>query len=253
MSDLKNLIPSVASAQSILTALAQKSDTAKGLAASSCTSISTTYRILKTLETRDWVRQLDGGRYELSAGLLPLLTHLHSMERLLAAAQPILDELAGRLEVTAKLSLRQGDQQVTVAVGMPRIPIAVLVPPNVPYPVVQASTGAVLLAGLPDAEWRGIAERTPSQDWRHDCMEKLVERIRQCREHGRVENLRYNPMGLDSMAVPVYIDGHRMALSIIGFRETFSDEQLPNLRNGLLAARENLQPSKDMAQAVATS
>ena len=51
----------------------------------------------------------------LSVGLLPLLQPLREVEDLAGTVQPVLDELALRFGLTAKVSVRQGDFAVTAA------------------------------------------------------------------------------------------------------------------------------------------
>ena len=76
---------------------------------------TTCYRLLRSLVARDWVRPLPGGGHALSVGLLPLLQPLREVEDLAGVVQRVLDELALRSGLTAKVSVRQGDDAVTVA------------------------------------------------------------------------------------------------------------------------------------------
>ena len=245
MSLNRNQIPSLQSAMLVLETLAKGPRSTSELALRTDTTTSTCYRILKTLEARDWVLARTSGGFEISLGLLQLLKPLAALERFLEQVQPQLDELAHRFEVTVKLSIRRDDEQLTVASGQPNVPLSVLAQVGVPYPVVQASSGAALLAGLPDDEWQAIASRAAPQDWRHDTYEILEERIGQCRREGMIENFGFNPMGLDSIATPVHAQGRYLALSIIGFHDQLAHARIPEMKEALAATRQSLEEGGD--------
>ena len=107
----KHTIPAVCKAMELLGLLAEEhgETTTKALALRLGVPRTTCYRLLRSLVARDWVRPLPGGGHALSVGLLPLLQPLREVEDLAGAVQPVLDELALRSGLTAKVSVRQGD------------------------------------------------------------------------------------------------------------------------------------------------
>lgn len=203
-------------------------------------STSTCYRILKTLEAAGWVRGDRENGYRVAAGLLRVLGPLSVLQEMAAAAGPLLNELSHRTGMTVKLSVRQESDQVTLAAGQPRVPLAVLAPVGVPYPVVQAASGAVLLSPLRDTDIEQIIARTSEKDWRHDTREICRQRIAQCRETGLVENIGHNPMGLDAIACPIDLSCGHLALTLIGLRGEMDADRLPSLRKELCAGRDQL-------------
>lgn len=203
-------------------------------------SPSTCYRILKTLEGAGWIRGDRENGYRVATGLLRVLGPLSLLQEMASTAGPLLNELSRRTGMTVKLSVRQGREQVTLAAGQPRVPLAVLAPVGVPYPVVQAASGAVLLSHLRDADIEQIMARTPEEDWRHDTPAICRQRIEQCRETGLVENIGHNPMGLDAIACPIDSPCEHLALTLIGLHGEMDADRLPTLRNELCAGRDQL-------------
>ena len=75
---------------------------------------STMYRMLETFSQEDWVRKTDGGQYELSFGLLPLLQPLMRHELLIETVRDAMLALGRDTGLTTKLSGRQGNLDVTL-------------------------------------------------------------------------------------------------------------------------------------------
>nr|MDA3872569.1 hypothetical protein [Kiritimatiellia bacterium] len=197
--------------------------------------------ILKTLEAAGWVRGDRENGYRVATGLLRILGPLSVIQEIATASGPVLNELSSCTGMTAKLSVRQGMDQVTIAAGQPRVPLAVLAPVGVLYPVVQAASGAVLLSHLRDTDIENIIAHTSNIDWGHDAPEFLWQRIAQCRKSGVVENIGHNPMGLDAIACVIDHPREHLALTIIGLHGELDDEQLPRLRTELCSGRDRLQ------------
>ncbi|MEX2606486.1 MAG: helix-turn-helix domain-containing protein [Kiritimatiellia bacterium] len=238
-----NFIPSVEKAIGIMNCLGEEKAsplTTSVLANRVGASVSTCYRILKTLESAGWVRGDRENGYRVSTGLLRVLGPLNVIREIATLAGPILNALSARTGMTAKLSVRQGRDQVTIAAGQPRVPLAVLAPVGVPYPVVQAASGAVLVAHLKDAEINKMIDHTSAADWGHDAPENLWQRIAQCRETGVVENIGHHPMGLDAIACAIEHPRERLALTLIGLHGEMNNAQRPLLRKDLCAVRDEL-------------
>ncbi len=210
------------------------------LARATGASQSTVYRILKTLERADWIRLRDDGGHALGAGLLGLVCEHDDLARIAALAQPQLDALARDFQVTAKLSVRQGQEQLTLAVGQPRVPIAILAPVGVPFPVVHAASGAALLSGLDADELETLISRTPAEHWHHEQPDALRRRVAACQSDGWCANLGVHPQGIDALAAPVRAGPLPLALSLIGHRGDFREEVLPHQSRRLRNAARGL-------------
>jgi len=240
---IKNQIPVLEKSIRLLQLISGDEDSANSssLAKRMGMSQSTCYRILKTLEKADWICQGKRGGYRISFGLFPLLQPLMDLQRIAEIAQPVLDELARKCQMSAKLCARQDRRQVTVAAGKPQTPISILASVGMPYPVVVAASGAALLARLNDEDLECLIATTPAEDWQHDNPAKLRERVRQCRDKGMCENIGHHPQGIDALACPVEFSRMPLSLSLIGLRGDFGYTVLPDLRELLVMARRSLE------------
>jgi IclR family transcriptional regulator, negative regulator of allantoin and glyoxylate utilization operons len=229
-------VPAVDRAIAAMQAIAagQGSGNSSSLAKHLGISQASCYRILKTLEDADWIQRDEVHGYRLSTGLLPVVTPLMPMARIADAVSGILDDLARETQLTIKCCAQQGRQQVTIAAAQPRIPISILAPIGVPYPVVQAASGAALLYQVNDLD-RLIAE-TPNEDWQHDNPDKLRERIAQCQRDGYCDNIGWHPQGIDAIAAPITGGGQPLALSCIGLHGSFATDRLKGLHHLLQQA-----------------
>lgn len=108
---------------------------------------SIAYRMLRTLEDHRLVTRDPQGRWTPGPGLALLAQRV--VPHLRVAAHPVLQLLAERLEMTAFLVVRDGDEAVTVAVVEPGSAQAhVTYRPGGRHPVILGAPGLALLAGV---------------------------------------------------------------------------------------------------------
>jgi DNA-binding IclR family transcriptional regulator len=235
-------VPAVQKAVAILRLIAEgrASTSSTALARRLNASQSTCYRILKTLEAEGLIQPHEGG-YKLATGLLPLVRPLTDLRQIVEQAQPILDALADRTDMTAKLCVRQNSDQVAIAVAQPLVPLGILAPVGVSYSVVRAAAGAVLLAGEKDEEIEQIIRQMPENAWQFETPDDLWARIRQCRETGIIENIGTHPRGIDAIACPVETRLGRVALTLICPRGELTEKVLPRRHQELRKAKVHLE------------
>ena len=240
---IQNRIPAVEKTIAILQLIASESAgaTSKAIAAEAGASPSTCYRILKTLEDASWICQDDYGGFHIGHGLLPIVEPLSMTRQIIRTARPILERLARELKLTVKLCAAQGEDQVTIAVGSPEIPLGILSPVGIPYPIVEAVTGSALLAHLDQEELEKLIARTPPSHWQHVQPDELRERIQQCKERGWCQNIGTHPQGIDAIACPIETREMRLALGMIGLRGDFSETMLSRFKRELLGLRKTLE------------
>lgn len=206
------------------------------LARSVDVSQPTCYRILKTLEAFDWIRPNDEKGYDLSLGLLPLTRGMARFDRYAQSIQPILDDLARDLELTAKLSVRVAAEQVSIGVAQPMRLYAAAAPVGTRYPVVLGASGAALLAALPDDQIEDLIEATTAKDWAHDSADGLRDRIKVIRKRHVCENLGNHPQGIDTISAPVVDSPIACAITLVGLRGDIRKGTLASQRRALLQA-----------------
>ena len=240
---LQNRVPAVEKAIRIMQYIAGDGAglTTKVIASQVEASTSTCYRILKTLEVAGWISQDELGGFHLGNGLLPMVDALSGQQRIVQIARPVLEQIAREWKLTVKLAAAQGNDQVTIAVGSPEVPMGILAPVGIPYPVVEAVTGAALLSHLSDEKLERLIERTPPAHWKRHKPGDLRERVKQCRERGWCQNIGTNPQGMDAIACPLVIKGTHYALGFIGLRGDFEGELLAKQQAALMKAQRTLE------------
>ncbi|MBR1836383.1 MAG: helix-turn-helix domain-containing protein [Kiritimatiellae bacterium] len=163
---MNNTIPSVVSAAQLLERIASSGGglAQSALAAELGISASTCYRILQSLASRGWVRKDRAGAWSLDTGLLPVAAALRERAAWLDSARAVLARLASERGVSCKLSFRRGIEQV-VAIRAER-PSEVLTSgvEGVSYPVAEGSSGAALLADVPEPEALALLKAAPETE-----------------------------------------------------------------------------------------
>lgn len=242
----KNSIPAVEKALHILRLLSESSEgiNSKVISATTDTSQSTCYRILKTLESDGWIFQDDKGGFHIGYGLLSVAGFVNSSRRVVQSAQSVLDGLARKLAVTVKLCAPQGDSQITVAAAIPSAPISLLSPVGIPYPIIEAASGAALISDYSDTKLQRMIARLCSSSLKLTAPLDVRERVEQVRAKGWCQNIGRDPRGIDAIACPLVIREMRFALSMIGLRGDFEGRRLRVLLKELLAAKSLIEDTE---------
>ncbi len=220
-------IPALTRTAQVLHALAGREGpaTSSGLARETGMSQSSCYRILQTLEGLHWIRSDGEGGYDLDEGLLDIVRPLLGPERLAEAARPHMRTLVDATALTAKLSLRRGGQQVTIArIESPR-PLSVTGRVGSRFPVVLGASGAALLSLLDDDAVERIIEATPADQWLNDSPAILRRHIAECRRKGVCSNIGHHPQGIDTVAAAFKSDVGEAVITLVGLRGDFEGKR----------------------------
>ena len=194
---------------------------------------TTCFRILKTLTEADWLRPTGAG-WELSAGMLPVIRPLLEWGHVAEAVGDELQRLVARTRLSAKLSIRRGGDQVTIARREAPTPMSVVGRVGSRFPVVEGASGAALLCEVDEPELGGIIDAAPDGSWAWQSPDDLRRRVAACRTQGLCENIGAHPRGIDTLAAAVRADGHEpLALTLIGLRGDFDAEALATCREAL--------------------
>ena len=220
---MNNTIPAVDKTICFLQALAERPRTQAELSADLGTAMSTAYRILTTLQSRDWVRK-DGAVYSLSAGLLPLVRTFDPEMELLERAKIQADILSGRWNIACKLSIRRGAFQQTCHRAEPPGPFSLTGEIGSLFPIFEGSVGAALLADESEEAVRTLIGQSSMELPETAEPELVLDRIREVREKGTILNLHRNRWGIAAMSIPIRDrrGGVAAALTLIGARSDFS-------------------------------
>jgi DNA-binding IclR family transcriptional regulator len=226
----KHTIPAVCKAMELLRLLAEEQgeSTTKALALRLGVPRTTCYRLLRSLIAQDWVRPLPGGGHAVSVGLLPVLQPLREVEDLAGVVQPVLDELALRSGLTAKVSVRQGDEAVTVARCESPQATSVAVRIGASFQLALGSSGAVLLSGLSRPEVEDVLERAPEGCWSHQERADVDNRLARLQAQGWCADLGTYRPSCHAISAPLHNARGEVvaAMTIIGFPQELPAQQL---------------------------
>ncbi|MFI6001698.1 IclR family transcriptional regulator [Streptomyces sp. NPDC051366] len=120
---------------------------------------STALRLLRTLHEHGFVYRQPDGRYRLGAQLFALAGQALENLDVRAVAHPHLVELNRLTGHTVHLALHQDDEVVYVDKVDSRYPVRMYSRIGKPVPLTVAAVAKLLLADLPEAERRSLAER----------------------------------------------------------------------------------------------
>jgi IclR family acetate operon transcriptional repressor len=189
-------------------------------------SVTTTYRLLRTLESEGVVRVHDDG-YTLGLRVLELADALSRQLDLANVTRPLLNALRDELDETCGIGARVEDAWVTVSCIESTKPVRRVMRVGERHALATTATGRVFLAHDDDADIRAYIARSPD-DVYHESVggpEQLWAAIHEIRRLGYawVENARNT--GGWGLRYPLYRhDGRIVAvLSLACPRDRFTD------------------------------
>ena len=208
----------------LLLRLAEKDATQAELGASLGISASTTYRILMTLQEHRWVCKKIGAVYSLGDGLMPLTRWIARELSLLERMTMKVSEIANRYQMACKLSVRQGDKQLTYFRSEPPGPVALTGQTGSTFPIIEGSVGAALLCDATEAEREKLVESCDEAIPEKSNPGLLHDAIREIHECGTALNNRKNRWNIAALSIPVRNSAGKIiaALTMIGSTEDFT-------------------------------
>lgn len=199
---------------------------------------STMYRILQTFAQEDWVRHVEGGQFELSFGLLPLLQPLVRHELLIDTVREPLQSLTRETGLTTKLSVRQGDFAVTLLRTESPRSTSVQVKVGSAFHLALGSSGTVLMSSLTADARKRVLDNAPDDCWQFQDRADFARRLGELNKTGVCADAgSYRPL-IFAISAPVHDRSGAVvaAITAIGFREDFDGARLKNIRRLVLAA-----------------
>ncbi|MBI5395993.1 MAG: IclR family transcriptional regulator [Verrucomicrobia bacterium] len=240
-------IPVLQKAIQVLNALAagQAEPTTTTLARALGIAPATCYRIVQTFAHAGWLHVGEDGRCELGAGLFPLLHRLQQSDLLSQRMVDTLRELTGATGIASKVSVRDGDDAVTLLrVDSPE-PMALAVRPGARFHLTLGASGSILLGTLPEKEVQKIIRRAPKDCWQWQKPAEVLRRVETARRKGVVtDSGTYRPDIFGISAALCDANGHiQAALTLTGLVHGHTKTQLDDFRELLAhtAAKLNQQ------------
>jgi len=182
---------------------------------------TTVYRILNTLQFHDVVRRSGDGSYRLGPRLLALAARAigdaHDFD-FAALSKPHLERLSQETGEASKLSVRDGDALLVVAVAQGRREYALTVVPGQRLPLHAGAAGKVLLAFMPATELAGFLARPLERHTSRTFSDRkrLQAELARIRRQGWAQDKGEYAPSIHAFAAPVADRGGRViaALSV---------------------------------------
>jgi DNA-binding IclR family transcriptional regulator len=209
--------------------------TTKELAVSLGISPTTCYRILQSFIAQGWLSARGGGMFELSFALVPLLRPLLHHELLIETVKEPLRQLANTTGLTAKLTVRQGDDAVTLYSASSPKSTAITSRVGSVISLVIGSSGAALLSALPDSEIELILEKASPQVWEYQDRKNVRRRIREARKDGCCFDHGSFQPHIHTLSAPLVVPNRNVvaAITLLGFPQDFEGPVRTTLNRNL--------------------
>ncbi|MBA2672748.1 IclR family transcriptional regulator [Ramlibacter sp.] len=174
-------------------------------------------QLLRTLQSRDYVESMgEGGPFRLGSAAHQLIAFGLDVQRLIACAQPAMQDLADATSQSCALNLLKGDlvERVHRIKGASGLPLH----DGVRAPLYASSAGKLFLARLSSAELESYFERVELLPLARRSIRSLGELHRQI-SSARLEGIAYSQDeftdGVVGLSAPV-VDGGGQMLAAIG-------------------------------------
>ncbi len=195
----------------------------KALALSLGISPTTSYRILKSFVAEGWMSTRRDGTFELSFALVPLLQPLLRHEILIETVTEPLRQLAASTGLTAKITVRQGDDAVTLFSASSPKSTAITSRVGSVVSLAIGSSGAALLSALPDSEIAALLDRAAPESWKLQDRADVQRRVREARRDGCCFDHGSFQPHIHTLSAPLVVEdrGIIAAITLIGFPQDF--------------------------------
>lgn len=166
-------------------------------------SIHEIYRIIQLLEGRGYLIRTRADRYRLSLKLFEL-AHMHPpVNRLVDAALPVMRRLVGETDQSCHLVVLRGSTVLVVVQVDSPLPMRYSVALGSHFPVLETSSGAVLLAEMPIAEREALIDAAIAADEAGASRETIAARLTEIEALGYEMRASLAVEGCTNISVPV--------------------------------------------------
>lgn len=231
------IVQSVDRALGLLETLSQQSGGMRvsDLALSMGLPVSTTHRLLTTMEQRLFVQQ------NAQSDLWFVGPRAHSVgeryllhDGLVLPALPFLRKLRDKTRETANLGVLQNEEAVTIAQVESREILRAIAPPGGRVPILNSGMGKAIVATWPDEAIRTLIERQGLRRMTSHSLgseQEVFQEIAKIREQGYALDNEEYIIGMRCVASVVYsAQGDAIAaLSVSGLAARLTDDKLPGI------------------------
>lgn len=164
-------------------------------------------------------------------------------------SQPLLDELRDRINETVFLGAVSRSRGLIMATAEATKPLKISSPPGTTIPLLAGAVGKVFLAQQDEAQVRQLINERGLPRFTAQSIvsekEYLAELTRVRAQGYALDNEEYLP---GVRAVAIGLGNHRglpLAIWVVGFADSMSDEEMPKIVEGTMATAEKLKAALD--------
>ncbi|WPJ95177.1 helix-turn-helix domain-containing protein [Coraliomargarita algicola] len=199
------------------------------------------YRIVRTLLEKNWLRQDMNGGLSIAFGLAHVARGYSDLEMRLKELDAPVKRLASELNMSVKLTLREGHYATTALRAESINPNAITTPVGSRFHLAVGSAAAALLSQLSDREIELGLDSAPKEVWPRQTREHVWERVRACREYGVCADLGLQHPAIYAASTLLKItDSLVVALTAVGWQDDFEGEKLQAVFDRLLRASDTI-------------
>jgi len=219
-------------------ALDEPSQTLQQLSTRVRLTVPTTHRILKALESREFVMwDPEARKYSLGLGIVRLANVVMRRDNVAAVAQPSLGRLRILTGETVGLHWLTGEKRVCVAEEVSRQPIKMATGIGTIYPLYAGAAGKAMLAWLEPRQIDRILSMPLEMGWpsRRPAQE-IVAELEEIRRRGYALSFGETVPGASAIAAPIFNAGGKpvAAINITGPAERLTIARVEEIAEGLL-------------------
>ena len=205
-------------------------------------TVSTCYRILKSLEKYNWIEKHSDGTFAPGQGLFSLSVKLCTNQTgNWEQTRQILSRLSAKTRLACKLSVRRGDDQVVTARAESPGPFSVSGKTGATFPVMEGSVGAALLADSSREELEELLKQCREPIPEKENPELLFSAVESVKRSGYILNTDNNRWRIGALSVPLRDPFGRIvgALTLLGMADDFSESHIPQYLKALKQAQDS--------------
>jgi DNA-binding IclR family transcriptional regulator len=195
---------------------------------------ATCYRIVRTLEQTGWLVTDASGAIRIGDALRSLSSGVDARTRLIRIIEPLLRDLAEKSGHSCKVTMRFGDEAITVVRVDSDLPYRMTSKVGARFNLCVGSSGAILVRDVSCAELERLIKAAPQSVWRHQKRADLMLRVKSAKERGyTLDRGGYHP-DIHGLSVAIELgQGQLAALSLISTASGLPDERVPEIARNL--------------------
>jgi DNA-binding IclR family transcriptional regulator len=184
--------------------------------------IASCYRIVRTLLQSNWLREDRLGGLRIAFGLAHVARSFSEVEVRLAELSTPLNQLAHELQMSVKLTLREGDFATVAMRAEPVRANTITSPVGSRIHLTVGSAAGALLSSLKDSEIERMIQTAPAEVWARQTPEDVWARVRECRDSGVCCDLGLYHPAIFAMSMLLDLsDSLLVSVTLVGWQEDF--------------------------------